>query len=1371
MEDLAIDQHDIEKICTKYLTAWKGKDANACYALLSSQYQKAITCNDLEKMIHAVDFKGMDWDSYGGMKPDSDPFDVSVTVGSSDKAICPVEFRFGIKRDPLDITKLTISSMHFKPALHIEQATRAFIENWRMGNTEDILSMMTPALRENNTREQLLQNIVKMGKLSSIGLPGQNMNMQRRENIEFDDNPYHVSVKIRSEDRENTFRLTFTNVQEKSFPKASLSKLTYFDDRPKPDGKIELLPESKMNGAFTFLSDGGNGRGWVSGSKDVEGGFGHGRFIEDALGNKDIRYMSGEQLEIYQETLDENKISPDDALGDEVCLAIDMGSPLREIPRYKLNPLLIRRRKTDTCCLFILFLFWVFIAFVSKHAIEYGDTNRLLFGVDSLGNTCGSTNSEGSKLGVDLTNEKYLWWPDSSNQPRYMMCISKCPGVGDLNSTTYTDYMVKIMDQNAPIKTYIVQTATTSVLNRCIPEDGGENLKIGNDLIVLADLLNGWKTILVSGSIALICGFTWLMLITRFPRIVVTCTVFGTFMTALGIVAGLVLIAYPSTRSIAKNVVDPTASIFTMVSLIALFLFTSTFFYRFCRKRKLAKYAWPIMDELSHAIKRIGSGFIMYPIINFFLFAGLGIGGCLLMVQILSLGKIKQICECPKNSLTNCKCTQVFEFDPDARFYAAITLIGMLWHQNILLELTRCTISGTLSVWFFTDDDEESGKKLLPMFPTYKMFSRIFWNHLGTIAYIAFIRPFHMIHQPLLDCMDYNRRKPTTSEFRRKCLGLTLLKCCCWDTMQYANCDAALVQVALHGYRFREATTVGAKLWMRNKRRVYGMQSFILLSVQFGTCAIFLFSCAIAVYTSNNALGTSSPIAVLLVTAIVVFAIARAFTIIFSMVTKSFMLNFLEDAERNGMDEEGYTEDAPYVAGGKIVHPGKPASHKQLFMPKKLKKLLDAFNYLLDDRPPTPGEAIHELIKHKLKDLTLVHSNSNCRLMRRSHVAQTTDNAFYDSNKPWRVSATIPYRHEQQPAGSVKLFVYEPTKATSWCGLFKTGGLREVKRVPQDKRLVQGPYNYEYDCENIKGAHPHLSPEQQEEQKISRLSLMVETITVRCSIHLMTKKDAGFLMDDPTRVRPVTQLSAKEKKELSTPSDQEGPVFLEWIKRYRLKWDKNKQTDYQFAAEVYVTFQNHFYYYKHKDHPPTTLDEIAAGDTAVCGTSNHFFVSLLRHFGIPARCIGGHWLTGNEDNSRVVKFNIGGEMLAIDFSDHCKSEFYAEGLGWLPSDCTAQRIAAEYDPQIRRAKNKHGKKAWDQDFMKKCLGGFGQDGAMLLLGGNGTPSIYQNSDTMSRAHESTEINLMEGQFMATLEKEMKNQPWMPVCTPEHLSCP
>ena len=254
--DLAIDQDDISDLCTEFLKAWKNKDASTCHGLLSSTFQKAIPCAELEKMIAAVDFKNMDWNAYGGLRPDSDPYDVCVTVSSSDLSVCPVEFRFGIKRNPLDITKLTISSMHFKPALHVEQATRAFIEMWRMGNTKDMLSMMAPSLRETQSREQLLQNIAKMGKITDVGLPGQDMNTQRREKVEFDTSPYHVTVTVRSEDRAITFRFAFKNLQERSFPDASLVNLTYFDDRPKPDGTIELLPESKLKGAFTFLNAG-----------------------------------------------------------------------------------------------------------------------------------------------------------------------------------------------------------------------------------------------------------------------------------------------------------------------------------------------------------------------------------------------------------------------------------------------------------------------------------------------------------------------------------------------------------------------------------------------------------------------------------------------------------------------------------------------------------------------------------------------------------------------------------------------------------------------------------------------------------------------------------------------------------------------------------------------------------------------------------------------------------------------------------------------------------------------------------------------------------------------------------------------------------
>ena len=125
----------------------------------------------------------------------------------------------------------------------------------------------------------------------------------------------------------------------------------------------------------------------------------------------------------------------------------------------------------------------------------------------------------------------------------------------------------------------------------------------------------------------------------------------------------------------------------------------------------------------------------------------------------------------------------------------------------------------------------------------------------------------------------------------------------------------------------------------------------------------------------------------------------------------------------------------------------------------------------------------------------------------------------------------------------------------------------------------------------------------------------------------------------------------------------------------------------------------------------------------------------------------------------------------IDFSTHCQSEFYAEGLGWVHSDCTPQRRAKDYDRETRQARHKLGRKAWDPTFTRSCLGGFGQTNALLLLGGTGEPSIVNvRTETMSREHESTEINVMEGRFMKDLEKAMSEYPPMPVCTPEALYC-
>ena len=69
--------------------------------------------------------------------------------------------------------------------------------------------------------------------------------------------------------------------------------------------------------------------GWVDGSMQVEGGFGHGRYLEEALGNKDVRYMSAEQLK-FTKKLWMSRSNLQTTLRDEACLSNDSGNPLRK---------------------------------------------------------------------------------------------------------------------------------------------------------------------------------------------------------------------------------------------------------------------------------------------------------------------------------------------------------------------------------------------------------------------------------------------------------------------------------------------------------------------------------------------------------------------------------------------------------------------------------------------------------------------------------------------------------------------------------------------------------------------------------------------------------------------------------------------------------------------------------------------------------------------------------------------------------------------------------------------------------------------------------------------------------------------------------
>jgi hypothetical protein len=189
---------------------------------------------------------------------------------------------------------------------------------------------------------------------------------------------------------------------------------------------------------------------------------------------------------------------------------------------------------------------------------------------------------------------------------------------------------------------------------------------------------------------------------------------------------------------------------------------------------------------------------------------------------------------------------------------------------------------------------------------------------------------------------------------------------------------------------------------------------------------------------------------------------------------------------------------------------------------------------------------------------------------------------------------------------------------------------------------------------------------------------------------------------------------------------QNEPPPLQFNKeRYRGK----KHPEILFAKDVFTFIHQNFYFYDIGKEAaggakaaykwlPTTPAEVVKGDVGSSGTINNLFVAVLRGNQIPARCLTGVWLWSNDGNWTAQGIQRGateGETLSWDFQKHTVSEFFVDGIGWVPADATPMRISSDNDPSIRRGRAKLGKAGWDKQLQMSCLANFGNDSGLLFL--------------------------------------------------------
>lgn len=98
---------------------------------------------------------------------------------------------------------------------------------------------------------------------------------------------------------------------------------------------------------------------------------------------------------------------------------------------------------TDIICLLLFGAFWGGMGFVGYEAITNGSPERILYGLDSYGNYCGSLNVKDNGMEVDLRKATKLLYLnplellDTSNyQYASAVCVEECPSIGSLCNST-----------------------------------------------------------------------------------------------------------------------------------------------------------------------------------------------------------------------------------------------------------------------------------------------------------------------------------------------------------------------------------------------------------------------------------------------------------------------------------------------------------------------------------------------------------------------------------------------------------------------------------------------------------------------------------------------------------------------------------------------------------------------------------------------------------------------------------------------------------------------------------------------------------------------------------------------------------------------
>jgi hypothetical protein len=514
------------------------------------------------------------------------------------------------------------------------------------------------------------------------------------------------------------------------------------------------------------------------------------------------------------------------------------------------------------CSICMLWVGFAALGVIQSPFIHQGNPQRLLNGIDYMGNICGS---------AGVTSHLKQWWtpnssgtnPDSLNTfvPNgFGICVDSCPKIGEIRSDSYKIY-----------GEWTALVGTVNVLNYCITLDDEGRFAGDLTLSFFADIVRSASVIFVFGfPVPAVLSILFLSVL-RLPLILRALVwVFAVLIFGLLAVSAFVFLERASygdsvLSSATSSLIGVTASSNRMeiqllkaaggTSAVAAVIWLCVV----CFMRDRIALAIGLVRESSRALIAMPL-LCFFPLLQVIVCATFTAIWAIFFFYLASSGTVIVQTSTDASSINY----KSISYEKDAKHAIIFMVFGWFWNVVFLEAFGQLMASHAVLTWYFENTEEKIGSG--QVIRSALIVSRY---HLGTAAFGSLVIT---VFRPLRMCLEYVKYKlqPQSSSLV-KCV-LCILSCClcCFDRCGKFVNKHAYVQCALFGRGFCVSAQNAFQLIVCNLGAVATMTAVGDFVVLIGKIGISL-SCAAAAYLYISKYMNSQLTGIVLPTLLVLF--------------------------------------------------------------------------------------------------------------------------------------------------------------------------------------------------------------------------------------------------------------------------------------------------------------------------------------------------------------------------------------------------------------------------------------------------------------------------------------------------------------------